>query len=200
MLYGLSDSVYASLRVPDHLREDSELWGECLSGALYWNDFLHLAKSCGFADPRLVEDAGITVDNAAMEEQLSGIDFYSATYRLWKVPGLEGDCEEYGQTVIYRGTMPEPLLLTAQGKGMVPKLKKEFALDGHHVFKAGKAHNVCGNTWRMLRQTRFAEHFTFVGDFSKHFGIFEGCGVQQPFSSGTKGGASSGGGSEGGCC
>jgi hypothetical protein len=38
-----------------------------------------------------VEDAGITVDNAAMEEQLSGIDFYSATYRLWKVPGLEGD-------------------------------------------------------------------------------------------------------------
>jgi hypothetical protein len=30
---------------------------------------------------------GISVNNALMEEQLAGIDFYSATYRLWKVPG-----------------------------------------------------------------------------------------------------------------
>ena len=28
------------------------LWGECISGALYVNDFLALARSVGFADPR----------------------------------------------------------------------------------------------------------------------------------------------------
>ena len=28
------------------------LWGECISGALYVNDFLELARRVGFADPR----------------------------------------------------------------------------------------------------------------------------------------------------
>jgi arsenite methyltransferase len=59
--------------------------------------------------------------------------------------------------------MPEPQVLGKNGGLTAAKLKKEFALDGHHVFKAGKAHNVCGNTWRMLQQTRFKDHFTFVG-------------------------------------
>jgi hypothetical protein len=31
------------------------LFGECLSGALYWKDFVSLAVKVGFADPRLVE-------------------------------------------------------------------------------------------------------------------------------------------------
>lgn len=59
--------VYASRRVPEDLRQDPVLWGECLSGALYWNDFLALAKECGFGDPRLVKDAPITVQNKAVE-------------------------------------------------------------------------------------------------------------------------------------
>jgi hypothetical protein len=33
----------------------------------------------------------------------------------------------------------------------------------------------------MLRETRFAPHFDFIGDFSRHFGIFEGCGALMPF-------------------
>ncbi|WP_228276182.1 hypothetical protein [Neopusillimonas aestuarii] len=33
----------------------------------------------------------------------------------------------------------------------------------------------------MLHDTRFAAHFEFIGDFSKHFGIFEGCGTTLPF-------------------
>ena len=28
------------------------LWGECISGAMYINDFLALARQVGFADPR----------------------------------------------------------------------------------------------------------------------------------------------------
>lgn len=35
------------------------------------------------------------------------IKFHSATYRLFKLGGLEGDCEDYGQAVCYRGTIPE---------------------------------------------------------------------------------------------
>jgi hypothetical protein len=40
---------------------------------------------------------------------------------------------------------------------------------------------VCGNTWRMLHDTRFATHFNFIGDFTRHFGIFPGCGSALPF-------------------
>lgn len=36
--------VYADRRVPVTLQQDPVLWGECLTGALYWNNFLQLAR------------------------------------------------------------------------------------------------------------------------------------------------------------
>jgi hypothetical protein len=33
----------------------------------------------------------------------------------------------------------------------------------------------------MLQNTRFAPHFAFIGDFSRHFGLFPGCGSSLPF-------------------
>jgi arsenite methyltransferase len=36
--------VYCDRRLPDGVRADPELYGECLGGALYWNDFLPMAK------------------------------------------------------------------------------------------------------------------------------------------------------------
>ena len=33
----------------------------------------------------------------------------------------------------------------------------------------------------MLHETRFRDHFTFIGDFSDHKGIFPGCGKDNPF-------------------
>ena len=80
--------VYADRRVPPELLDDPVLWGECLSGALYWNDFLNLAKQAGFADPRLVEDRPLSIDNEAIAEMLDPIRFFSATYRLFKLDGL----------------------------------------------------------------------------------------------------------------
>ena len=29
---------------------------------------------------------------------------------------------------------------------------------------------VCGNSWRMLNETRFKKHFEFIGKFDQHFG------------------------------
>lgn len=162
--------VYADRRVPAALATDPVLYGECLAGALYWNDFLGLAKGCGFGDPRLVASRRLTVDNPAIEAKLGNLRFYSATYRLFNIEALEPACEDYGQAVIYRGTLAEQ--------------PDAFVLDGHHVMEAGRVFPVCGNTWRMLAESRFAEHFDFVGDFSRHFGIFEGCGLRVPFEEG----------------
>jgi SAM-dependent methyltransferase len=159
--------VYADRRVPTAVREDPVLYGECLGGALYWNDFLHLARAHGFPDPRLVEDRPIAVTDPALAARARDIRFYSATYRLFKLEGLEPDCEDYGQAVVYRGG--------------VPGHETQFTLDKHHVIEAGRVFPVCGNTWRMLQETRFAPYFDFIGDFSRHYGLFTGCGGGLPF-------------------
>ena len=172
--------IYADRRVPAEMVADPLLYGECLSGALYWNDFLSLARKHGFGDPRLVEDLPIEVTDPALKAKCGSVKFYSATYRLFKLPELEPDCEDYGQAVIYHGTVPE--------------LPDAFLLDKHHYIEAGKVFPVCGNTWRMLHDTRFRAHFTFIGDFSRHYGIFEGCGKALPYDSAT---AASGAGA---CC
>jgi SAM-dependent methyltransferase len=159
--------VYASRRVPSVLQNDPVLYGECLSGAYYWNDFIHAAKDAGFKDPRLVVDSPITIENQALEQRIGEIQFFSATYRLMKIDGLEPNCEDYGQAVIY--------------KGGIEHHENTFKLDKHHLIERGKVFPVCGNTEAMLKQSRFAEHFDFIGNRSQHFGIFEGCGSQMPF-------------------
>ena len=161
--------VYADRRVPANLQEDPVLHGECLSGALYWNDFVNLAKKVGFKDPRLVEDSKITINNAKVESLIGHIGFYSATYRLFKIDELEPACEDYGQAVIYKGT--------------VRSSPNSFDLDAHHSIQKGKVFPVCGNTYLMLAKTRYAKHFDFIGDMTTHFGIFEGCGTNVPFGS-----------------
>jgi SAM-dependent methyltransferase len=159
--------VYADRRVPDTVRNDPVLYGECLGGALYWNDFLRLAQRHGFIDPRLVEDRPLVITDPQLAAHTGNLRFYSATYRLFKLDGLESACENYGQAVIYRGTAPHH--------------PYRFALDKHHDIETDRVFPVCGNTWRMLHDTRFNAHFDFIGDFSRHYGLFEGCGGGLPF-------------------
>ena len=162
--------VYSDRRIPTNLQKNPILWGECLSGALYWNDFLNYAKKAGFTDPRSYSDAPITVENEELQELIGDIKFYSVTYRLMKVEGLESDCEDYGQAVHYLGGIPE----SPHG----------FKLDDHHYFPIGKIIPVCGNTYKMLFDTRFKAYFKFYGNWDTHYGIFEGCGGNMPFSAG----------------
>lgn len=159
--------VYADRRVPENLVNDPVLYGECLGGAMYWNDFLNLARTAGFKDPRLCEDRPITIENQAIQKRIGHINFYSATYRLFKIDNLEAACEDYGQAVIYKGT--------------VPHHPDRFSLDKHHTIDKGKVFPVCGNTYRMLYETRFKEHFEFLGDWQNHYGIFKDCGTVIPF-------------------
>ncbi|MFK7952737.1 MAG: methyltransferase domain-containing protein [Ekhidna sp.] len=165
--------VYSDRRVPQALQNDKVLWGECLSGALYWNDFLNIAKKAGFTDPRAVEDKPITIENEEVEELVGDISFYSVTYRLMKIDGLESDCEDYGQAVAYKGGIPEN--------------EMAFMLDDHHYFPKGKMITVCGNTYKMLHDTRFKQYFDFHGTWDVHYGIFEGCGGNMPFTSSIEG-------------
>ena len=159
--------VYADRRVPTAVRDDAVLYGECLGGALYWKDFERLAQRHGFADPRLMQDRPLAILEPELAARTGNLRFFSATYRLFKLAALESACEDYGQAVVYQGSIPENA--------------GRFVLDKHHDIQAGKVFAVCGNTWHMLHGTRFAPHFNFIGNFGTHYGIFEGCGSALPF-------------------
>ncbi len=161
--------VYTDRRIPEDLRSDPMLYGECLGGALYWNDFLQMAKAAGFTDPRLVTDRPLGLNHPDIEAKVGNIRFYSATYRLIKLDGLETACEDYGQAVRYKGTIPHH--------------PHSFHLDKHHLMETGRMFPVCGNTYRMLKESRFAGHFEFFGDTRTHYGIFSSCGTGIPFGS-----------------
>ena len=159
--------VYVNRRLPQVLQQDPLLYGECLGGALYWNDFLDHAIKAGFRDPRVVEASPIVLHTPDLQKKLQGFEFYSVTYRLFKIASLEKDCEDYGQAVIYKGSIEEN--------------PQSFRLDQGHVFEKGRVHPVCGNTFDMITKTRFAEHFDAIGNTETHFGIFPGCGTDNPF-------------------
>lgn len=151
--------VYSDRRIPQTLKDDPVLWGECISGALYWNDFHRLAHKVGFKDPRIVESSIITVNNSKLQDLLGNIRFWSVTYRLFKIDSLEDACEDYGEAVQYKGTIPHH--------------PHGFALDGQHYFETGKFLPVCHNTRLMLSESRFSSHFIF-SETNTHFGIFGG--------------------------
>jgi SAM-dependent methyltransferase len=153
--------VYADRRIPCCLRKDPVFHGECLGGALYREDFRRLLADVGFPDFRIVKAAPVTIDNPAMAAKAGNLTFDSLTVRTFKLDNLEDRCEDYGQAAIYNGTIPEH--------------PHGWTLDDHHLFETGRAVSVCGNTAAMLQETRFAPHFTIVGDRSKHFGLFD-CG------------------------
>ena len=153
--------VFCDRRLPEAIAMDPVLHSECLGGAMYGFDFMQLAKATGFADPRTLVSAPITIANNDIRDRVGAARFTSATVRLFKLDGLEARCEDYGQVAVYRTPIP--------GSGAV------FQLDDHHMFELGRPERVCGNTAAMLRDTRFGAHFEVVGDTSVHYGVFD-CG------------------------
>jgi SAM-dependent methyltransferase len=156
--------IYADRRIPEELKKDPVLYGECLGGALYEKDFVRLACQAGFADPRIVARRPIGIMNKEISDLTGNIRFSSITYRLWKIPGLEGACEDYGHVAIYRGGVPESPFT--------------FTLDRDHVFEKDRPEKVCGNTALMLSRTRLKDHFEIIGNFDRHFGVFKDCGTR----------------------
>ncbi|MCK5406649.1 MAG: methyltransferase type 11, partial [Candidatus Krumholzibacteria bacterium] len=146
-------------RVPESLREDPVVYGECLSGALYIEDFRRTLGSLGIRDYRVVARSQISLDDEEIRAKVGMVDFYSMTVRVFKLDCLEDICEDYGQTARYLGAIPHH--------------PHSFDLDDHHQFVTGRPMLVCGNTAAMLTDTRYAVHFEVAGDRSVHYGPFD---------------------------
>ena len=150
--------VFSDRRVPETLRQDPILYGECLSGALYTEDFRRLLLRLGINDYRLLSSRRLTINNAEIEEKVGNIGFYSLTVRAFKLD-IEDKCEDHGQVATYLGT--------------IPGQPHQFVLDDHHTFETGRPMLVCGNTAAMVADTRYGQHFRVLGDTSQHFGLFD---------------------------
>lgn len=152
----ISDIV-SDRRVPERIAQDPEMFAECLGGALYEHDLFDLLKEAGFRDPRIVE-------RRLMQQDVMGeaISFWSVTLRAHKLsePLLEPRCEDYGQVATYTGAFA--------------RSPARFLLDDHHLFERGRPTPVCGNTARMLSETRLARGFQVSAPL-QHFGLFP-CG------------------------
>jgi ubiquinone/menaquinone biosynthesis C-methylase UbiE len=150
--------IYADRRIPEHLQSDPVLYGECLAGALYRNDFEQIARESGFHDPRLLKYEPVEVTDSGLRQKLGALHFDSATFRLFKLAGLEAGRENYGQQAVYRGTIADH--------------PEEFQLDERYHFRRGQNRAICGNTYKLLKNTRFGAHFDLLGDDSVHLGEF----------------------------
>ncbi len=150
--------VYADRRIPEHLKSEPVLLGECLGGALYWEDFRRIMQNLGCSDIRVVKQTVISLEDQEVEAKIGMVNFNSVTVRAFKMP-LEDRCEDFGQLAVYKGTISEH--------------PHAFELDDHHHFETGKPLRVCGNTFDMLAHSRYASHFELIGDKSTHFGLFD---------------------------
>ena len=152
--------VFTDRRIPSELSDDIELVAERLGGALYINDFRRIAQSVGFLDPRYL----VTRQTPLSDEeraQFPGIAFATITARLVNTPMVEDVCESFGETVTYKGTLPD-----------YPDF---FLFDKDIKFPTGKTCTVCGNvTGTVGYGSRYAAVFDLTGDRSQHIGDTHG--------------------------
>lgn len=152
--------VFVDRRLDKAAMEDPVLLGECLGGALYFEDFRRMMIDVGCKDPRTLSSGPISLSDAEIVRKVGHATFTSRTIRAFKVD-LEDRCEDYGQVATYKGTMPDA--------------PNAYRLDDHHLFEAHRPMLVCSNTAHILAHSRLGQHFEVQGDESRHFGLFS-CG------------------------
>ncbi len=115
---------------PTELRNDSELWTGCISGAFQEHELLRMLEEAGFH--------AITMDkwDTTPWQTIRGIEFRSATVTALK--GKQGPCWEPNQAVIYRGPW------------------KQVEDDDGHVLRRGERIAVCAKTFAILTSEPYA--------------------------------------------
>ncbi|TGM57157.1 methyltransferase domain-containing protein [Leptospira adleri] len=152
--------IFSSRRIPIDIAQDPVLYGECLGGAMYIEDFRRLLNRLGNLDFRVFSTSKVDLVDKDIIERVGKTEFNSMTIRAFKLP-LEDKCEDYGQVATYLGG--------------IPNSEDSFLLDDHHHFEKFRPSLVCGNTAMMLEDTRYSSYFKIDGDRSRHFGLFD-CG------------------------
>lgn len=137
--------VFCDRRIPQALRDDPVLRGECLGGALYIEDFRRMMAQAGWKGFLCTVVDPIEVHDLALETKLGFRSFTSRTVRAIKAEGLDDIEENYGQTATYLGTIPET--------------PRYFDFTDEIRLIKGRPVALGGNMAAMLAQSRYGRHF-----------------------------------------
>lgn len=162
--------------VPLHLKQNSELWSGCISGAFQEQEFLKIFVDAGFF--AVAYDKWDTQPWQVVED----IEFRSVT--LTAVKGDDGPCLDYGHAVIYKGP------------------HSEVRDDDGHLFPRGERMAVCERTYKFLIEGgAYGNDFIGIEPLAKGEPIpfCAPSGTRRPASE-TRGGTVTGGSSSGSCC
>ena len=131
----ISDIV-SDEEVPEHLKQDPQLWSGCISGAFTEHGLLAEFEKAGFHGMEILtrqEEPWATVE---------GIEFRSVTVRAYK--GKQGPCLDYNQAVIYQGPW------------------KSVTDDDGHILRRGVRTAVCEKTYQIYTQAPYVEQIIGV--------------------------------------
>lgn len=124
--------IVADREIPEHLRKDEQLLGECIAGSLAEIQFLSHLEQAGFY--------GIEVLDRKYWKSIENIDFYSVTVRGYKFQKTSG-CVYTGQYAAYKG--PFKVIIDEEG----------------HVFPRNQAVEVCTDTALKLSAAPYSGMF-----------------------------------------
>lgn len=126
--------IISDREVPKEMRDNQELWGECVSGALTIEEFLDYTRKANFQ--------GISVDKDYLWKEVEGIKFYSFIFTAYKPIPLEESCFST-ITAIYSGPLDS---VTCEGI----------------TFPLGKAVEVKGELAQLLQNKPYSCEFDII--------------------------------------
>ncbi len=127
--------IISSQKIPESIRDNEQLLGECIAGALTEDQFLSYLEQVGFY--------GIEVLSKTYWKSIENIDFCSITVRAYKFEKTAG-CVFIGQHAVYNG--PFKVIIDEEG----------------HVFPRNQAVEVCTDTAQKLSEAPYAGMFTIL--------------------------------------
>jgi SAM-dependent methyltransferase len=128
----ISDIV-SDEHVPEHLKQDQQLWSGCISGALQEHDMLAAFVKAGFV--------GVCYDKWENQpwQVVEGIEFRAIT--ITAIKPLNEPCIDKGHAVIYRGPF------------------SEVYDDEGHVYYRGQRMAVCERSYKFLTGGTYGDSF-----------------------------------------
>jgi ubiquinone/menaquinone biosynthesis C-methylase UbiE len=130
--------------VPEHLKQDQQLWSGCISGALQEHEFLQAFLAAGFI--------AVKYDKWEAEpwQVVEGIEFRSVT--ITAVKPQDEPCIDKGHAVIYRGAF-----------------SKVYDDEGH-VYLRGQRMAVCERNFKLLTSDVFGNDFIGIAPMTESEG------------------------------
>lgn len=154
--------VFSDRRVPDALATDAKARATRLAGCMFIEDFRRLAQAGGFHDPRYVMTWKAPL--STREKKMFGdVSFATITCRLINSELTSDHCEDYGEEIVYDGSLPD-----------YPDF---FLYDKDIKFPTGKSCHVCDNVSVLGLATRYAKAITVEGTREVHYGDIHGDAV-----------------------